>query len=116
MSDALNYTMTEHDSVKIFEVTGYLSANTCMEFVDFLKTVTDADNVIIDMKSISAVTFSGIESLVMVSQDARRKDKRVLLAALRPDIKEMFFFLSMYRFVIFVDTVEEGIVKMQYYV
>ncbi|MCL2025350.1 MAG: STAS domain-containing protein [Leptospirales bacterium] len=116
MSDTLSYTVTEYDGIKLFEVTGYLSANTGMDFADFLGTVTNTDNVIIDMKSIDVVTSSGIESLVMASQSARKKNKRVILAALRPDIKEMFFSLSMYRFVIFAETAEEGLIKMQYYV
>ena len=116
MSDTLNYTVTEHEGIKLLELVGYLSVNTNMEFADFLETITDTDNVIIDMKSVDLVTSAGVESLVMLSQNAHKKDKRIILAGVKPEIKDMFGSLSMYRFVIFADTVEEGLHKMQYYI
>ena len=115
MSDALSYTVIEYEGVKLLEVSGYLSANTDMEFASFLETVTDTDNVIIDMKSVVLATLSGIESLVILSQNARKKGKRVILACLKPEIKDIFGSLSMYPFVIFADTIEESLIKIRYY-
>jgi len=110
-----NYTVTEYEGTKLLEAAGYLAANTDMEFSDFLETVTDSDNVIIDMKSVVLVTSSGIESLVTLSQNARKKGKRVVLACLKPEIRNMFVSLSMYPFVIFADTIEEGLLKIRHY-
>ncbi|MCL1911491.1 MAG: STAS domain-containing protein [Leptospirales bacterium] len=115
MSDTLNYTVTEYEGVKLLEVVGYISANTDVEFADFLETITDTDNVIIDMKSVVLLTSAGLESLVMISQNARKKDKRVVLVCVKPEVKDMFSSLSMYRFVIFADTIEDGLMKIQYY-
>jgi len=115
MSDTFSYTVTEYEGAQLLEATGYLSANTINEFADFLEMITDTDNVIIDMKSVALLTSSGIESLVMASQNARKKGKRVVLACVKPEIKNMFASLSMFHLVIFADTSEEGLIKIQYY-
>jgi len=115
MSDTFNYTIADYEGAKLIEAAGYLSANTNIEFIDFLETVTETDNVIIDMQQVDLLTSSGVESLVMLSRNARKKGKRVILARTKPEIKNIFASLSMYNLVIFADTPEDGLVKIRYY-
>ncbi|MDR3237031.1 MAG: STAS domain-containing protein [Spirochaetia bacterium] len=115
MSDNLEYTLTELEGVKLVEASGYISVNTQMKFEDFIDKITDTDNVIIDMKSVSLLTAAGIESLVELSQNAYKKGRRVVLACIKPEVKDIAVMLSLYQFLIFAETREEALLKIRYY-
>ncbi|HQO02454.1 MAG TPA: STAS domain-containing protein [Spirochaetota bacterium] len=115
MATYLNYTIEDHEGVKVVNIGGNLSNSTYDELVRIVASLTQKSNVILNMKEVQVITTSGINALVQASMDARKKNKRVILLGVKGPFVKMIDTLDLYEFFIFVDSVEEGQMKLEYY-
>ena len=115
MATYLNYTIEDHEGVKVVNIGGNLSNSTYDELVRIVASLTQKCNVILNMKEVQVITTSGINALVQASMDARKKNKRVILLGVKGPFVKMIDTLDLYEFFIFVDSVEEGQMKIEYY-
>ncbi|HON77384.1 MAG TPA: STAS domain-containing protein [Spirochaetota bacterium] len=115
MAVYLNYSIEDHEGVKVVNIGGNLSNSTYDELVRVVSGLTQKSNVILNMKDVPVITSSGINSLVQASMDARKKNKRVILLGMKGPLIKMIDTLDLYEFFIFVDSIEEGQMKLEYY-
>lgn len=115
MEDGLFYSVEDHEGIKIVHLSGNISNTTKGDFELFIKDLTQRNNVILTMKDVHIVTTSGLNTLVDVCVDARSKNKRILLLQSNRDLIRMIEILNLYEYFIFVDSFEEGKIKLKLY-
>ncbi|MDY6968013.1 MAG: STAS domain-containing protein [Spirochaetota bacterium] len=115
MKGYLNYSIVDHEGVKVVNLSGILSHVSEKIFTDLLEDLTDKGNVILNMEDVNIVTSSGLNSLTNVCISARNKKKRIVLLRLREDIYKMIEMMDLFEYFIFVESIEEGKIKIRHY-
>ena len=111
----LNYSIVDHETVKIVNLSGHISNVTKKKFEDLLSELTQKSNVILNMEDIDIVTSTGLNSLVNVCLDARKRNKRIVLLRLRDNLFKMMEVMNICEYFIFADSIEEGHIKIRHY-
>lgn len=115
MTDELNYSIEDHDGIKIINLEGNLSISNAETFEHLVDSYVDKSNVILNMQRVNIITSSGMHSLMNVSLDARGSDHRVMIMKPGKDFLYMLELMKNYEFFIIIDSIEEGRVKAKYY-
>lgn len=115
MGSSLQYSIEEREAVRAVHMTGSLTGANRSVFEALVEDITSKGNCIVNLSSVSMVSTSGIAALGEVSLNARKKGKRVMLMGANPSMIRTIEQLDMYDDFIFVDSVEEGLLKSRYY-
>ena len=67
------------------------------------------------MEEVNILTSSGLNSLINICSDARSRNKRVVLLRLQDDIIKMMKVMDVCDHFIFVESIEEGQMKIRHY-
>jgi len=112
----IKYTIEDYDGLRILRISGGISNVTRKRLAILLDDFTQRSSVILDMSKVSMVTSSGLSTLVDACGTARSRGRRILLMNTNPDLVRMIERLDLYDHFIFVESVEEGQMKLKYYV
>jgi len=112
----LNFSVEEREGLKIINLDGNLSVANAENLERLVDVHTQKSSVILNMSEVRLVTSSGLNSLINVSIDAKTRNNRVLLMKPNSQFKKMVDILKTYEFFILVDTVEEGQMKVKFYI
>lgn len=115
MHKDLNYTITDYEGIKVVNLAGNISRLTRKEFSVLVNRLTQFYNVIINMGNIGIVTTSGMDVLIDVCVEARKRKKRVMLLGVKDDLKKMIETFDVFDYFIMVESIEEGQMKLKYY-
>jgi anti-anti-sigma factor len=115
LENKLSYSLEDRGIARVLYLTGTVSSVTREEFGRLVDALTQRFNIIINMERVSMVTSSGLGTLVDVCVNARIRGRRVLILGAKPDLVTMVEQLDMYEYFIFIDNVDEGLRKIQYY-
>jgi anti-anti-sigma factor len=116
MAHDLNYSVEDRAGVKVIHLSGNLSNVTAEEFEKLLAIHTHKSSVILNMERVELITSSGINSIVNACIEARNMENRILLLKPNKAFRNMINVLKAYDFIVIVDSIEEGLVKISYYV
>ena len=115
MGSGLEYSLEDRDAARVVHLTGSVTGVNRAAFESLIEEITMKGNCIINLSAVSMLSTSGITALGDVSLNARKKGKRVVLMGMNPAIIRTLEQLDMYDYFIFVDSVEEGLLKIRYY-
>lgn len=116
MEQRFKYTLEDYEGLRILRLSGSVSNVNRGRLAILLDDFTQRTNVILDMSKVSMVTSSGLSTLVDACGAARTRGRRILLMNTSPDLVKMIERLDLYDFFIFVESIEEGQMKLKYYV
>lgn len=116
MARDLNYSIEDQEGVKVVRLSGNISNVTINEFHALINDLTQKDNVIINISRVNIFTSSGLNALRDVSLAARTKGKRILLLGANENLIKMVEILDVYDDFIFIESIEEGLMKLRYYI
>ena len=116
MQTNINYTIEEREGVKILNMTGPLTVATETEYEALIDEITSNNNVIVNLNDVNMITSSGLRPMVNVSANARKKNKRVLLMGVSDEFLKTIDIMDIYDQLLIVDSIEEGIRKLEYYI
>lgn len=116
MQTSISYTIEEREGVKILNMHGPLSVATETEYEALIDDITSNNNVIVNMSNVNLVTSSGLRALVNASANAKKKSKRVLLMGVPDEFMKTIDIMDIYDQLLIVDSIEEGIRKLEYYI
>lgn len=111
MNSEINYTITEYDGIKIIKLIGNISNTTKVEFERIVNSISQKNDVILNMNEISIITSGGLGSLVKVSAEARKRKRRVMIMGLREGLVKMLEVMGALQHIIFIENIEEGLSK-----
>ncbi|TAL38716.1 MAG: STAS domain-containing protein [Spirochaetes bacterium] len=112
---ALNFSIEDRENVKIVHLSGPISSLTRADFEILVEDLLLKANVILNLARVNLITVSGLTSMVDVSVSARKKGKRVLVLGMKPELMKTADTLDIYDHFIFIETIEEGQLKLKYY-
>ncbi|HSV97037.1 MAG TPA: STAS domain-containing protein [Spirochaetota bacterium] len=115
MGPRLEYSIEERDAARVVHLTGSVTGTNRAAFEALIDDITTKGNCVINLSAVSMLSTSGITALGDVSLSARKKGKRVVLMGMHPSIIRTMEQLDMYDYFIFVDSVEEGLLKIRHY-
>ena len=110
----LNYTLEDRENIRIVHISGTVSSLNSRELGLLVDDIAQKSN-IIDMAKAGVVTSSGINALMEVSVSAKNRGKRVLLLNMRPELVKTIEQLDLYEYFIFIQSFEEGKMKLRFY-
>lgn len=111
----LNYTLEDRENIRIVHISGTVSSLNSRELGLLVDDIAQKSNIIIDMAKAGVVTSSGINALMEVSVSAKNRGKRVLLLNMRPELVKTIEQLDLYEYFIFIQSFEEGKMKLRFY-
>jgi anti-anti-sigma factor len=112
----LNYSIDDQEGIKIVRLSGNISNVNRHEFQALINDLSKKDNVIININKVNLFTSSGLDALRDVSLDARIGGKRVLLLGANENLIKMVEILDLYDDFIFIESIEEGLMKLRHYI
>ena len=115
MGSGLEYSIEEREATRVLHLTGSVTGANRAAFEALVEDITQKGNCIVNLSAVSMVSTSGIAALGEVSLNARKKGKRVILMGTNPSVILTIEQLDMYDYFLFVDSVEEGLLKIRYY-
>ena len=115
MADKLNYSLREFDGIKVVELQGNLTVNTNRLFESIIDKITEKESAIINMEQVRMITAAGLNTLVDVSQLARKRERRIVLLWANEELKDLSEDLSVYNLLTFAESLEEGSTKIRFY-
>ncbi|MFW5807511.1 MAG: STAS domain-containing protein [Spirochaetota bacterium] len=110
-----SYIIEDHRYFKIFKIYGNLSILKTEIFERVINNITKTTCVIVDCTDLGLMTSAGVESLVNVSLAAKRNGNRVLFYNLPQQYYRLATMMNYLDFLIIIETIEEGKVKIRYY-
>ncbi len=105
----------DHEGIKVVNLNGNISNASRDELEMVISDLIQKSNVILNMRDVQLITSSGLDSLVTLCIEARQKNKRILVMGLRDHLQKMIDVLDLYEYFIFVESIEEGQMKLRYY-
>lgn len=113
--DRLNFSIEDHESIKIVNLVGNITNISKHQFIEIINQLSQKNSVILNMKEVNLITSSGLEALVDVCMAARQKNKRVLIMGLKENLFKIIDAMDQYEFFIFIENIDEGKLKLKYY-
>lgn len=115
MAENLSYSIEEREGTKIINLSGAIHIISKNELADLVNKITQKSNVILNLREIDLLTSSGINVLVEISNEARKNARRVVVLGLKEEFIKIIDGLDLYEYFIFVDSIEEGLMKLKYF-
>ncbi len=115
INDGLKYTMEEIEGARVVHIHGSISSLTRGRLKRLVEELTIKNNVILNVSRVPSVTSSGLNVLAELSTNAKKKGKRVLIMGMKPEFIKIIEQLDLYELFIFVESVEEGQIKLKHY-
>lgn len=112
----LKYSVETHEGTRVLDLAGILCAGSVMDFERIVNKITDKENLIVNLEKVRMVTAPGLYSLIDVSMTAKEKNKRVIIMKAGEDVDFLSEILDNYSLFISVNSIEEGLLKIEYYV
>lgn len=116
MASNLNYTIEDREGARLINLNGNLSSLTRDEFTDIVNKLTVKSNVIVNLRDVDLITSSGLNALVEISTEARKYSRRVLILGMKESAVKLIDKLNLYEYFIFVESIEEGLMKLRYFI
>jgi anti-anti-sigma regulatory factor len=110
-----SYIIEDHINFKIFKVYGNLSVLKTEIFERVVNNITKMVCVIVDCTDLEVLTSAGIDSLVNISLAAKENETRVFIYNLAQKYYDLAKILNYLDYLIMIETIEEGKVKIKYY-
>ncbi|MBN2434530.1 MAG: anti-sigma factor antagonist [Spirochaetes bacterium] len=110
-----SYVVEDYEYFKLIKLSGNLSVISAEEFERAVNKITATHSVIIDCANMEILTSAGVDSFVNVSLNARDTGRRVMILHLDPDYYHLIETLNILDYLIIVETLDEGRVKIEYY-
>ncbi|MCX7678866.1 MAG: STAS domain-containing protein [Spirochaetes bacterium] len=115
MSENISYTIEEREGIKIVNLTSNVHVGTASQLSDLVNRLSQKNNVILNLREVELLTTSGLNILVTVSMEARKNGHRVVLLGIKDDMLRLIDQLDLYEYFIFVDSIEEGLMKLRFF-
>lgn len=115
MKKEFQYTMSDVEGIKVLNVLSSISSLNIKEFGNLLEDLTQKSNVIINMEKVMVITTAGLNTLVEACLNARKRGKRIVLMGVRSEFIKLIEQVEMFEYFIFVDSINEGQLKIKYY-
>lgn len=116
MSANLTYSINDRDGIKIINLNGSITVNTSRQLMDLIDTVTLKSSLVVNMDGIALITSSGLNTLVSAGEMAKERKKRLILCRPPESMHKLIDVLDFHEYFIVVNTIEEGVTKINYYV
>ncbi len=110
-----SYIIEDHTVYKVFKVYGNLSILQTEAFERVVNNISRQVCVIVDFTDIGIMTSAGIDSLVNISLSAKKHGTRILIYNLPQEYYDLATDLNYLDYLIIIETIEEGKVKIRYY-
>ncbi len=111
----LNYSIEEREGVKVVNLNGNVSALNRDELGDVVNRLAAKSNVIVNLRGVELITSAGMQAFVELSTEARKNSRRVIVMGMPEGVVNLIDRLDLYEHFIFVDSVEEGLMKLRYF-
>ncbi|MGQ9842878.1 MAG: STAS domain-containing protein [Spirochaetota bacterium] len=115
MAAEINYSIEEREGTKIVNLAGVLCSATEREFISLIESLVATNNVIINVSGVSMVTSSGIKALSDLAHLARQRKRRIMILGVSENLQNLVNATESYDLIL-INSVEEGIRKLEYYV
>ncbi len=115
MAEHLSYSIEERENTKIINLSGSIHIVSKDELAELVNKITQKSNCILNLREIDMLTSSGINVLVELSNEARKNGRRVVILGLKEEFVKIIDGLDLYEFFIFVDSIEEGLMKLRFF-
>ena len=115
MAGLLNFAIEDREGVKILNLSGNISSTNRNEFITAVNGMSAKNNVILGLRDAEIVTSSGLNALVEVSAEARKNSRRVLIMGAKENLIKLIDRLDLYEQFIFVESIEQGLMKLRYF-
>lgn len=116
MTKEHEYTIEEHDGTRVIHLTGSVSKVTRKRITTLILKVIAQNSVIVNMTDVTLVTASGLEALIDVSSEARKKNRRVVFLGANENLRQLIEIFDVYEYFILVNSIAEGQMKIKFYV
>lgn len=110
-----SYLIEDYEFFKLLKLNGNLTVVSSEIFERVISNLTHDTNIVLDMSEIKILTSAGINSLVNVSLFAKKNGKRVMILNFSKENYELAMTLNFLDYLIIIETLEEGKVKIKYY-
>ncbi|HDP80357.1 MAG TPA: STAS domain-containing protein [Spirochaetes bacterium] len=115
INEGLKYNLEEIEGSKVLHIHGSISSLTRPQLERVVEEITQKSNIILNLSRVPSVTSSGLNVLADLGSSAKKKGKRVLIMGMKPEFIKIIEQMDMYELFIFVETVEEGLLKIRHY-
>ncbi len=115
MVENLSYSIEDREGTKIINLRGGIHILSREDLAALVNKVSQKNNVILNLREVELLTSSGINILVEISNEARKNAKRVVILGLKEEFIKIIDGLDLYEYFIFVDSVEEGLMKLKFF-
>ncbi|MDA3901235.1 MAG: STAS domain-containing protein [Spirochaetes bacterium] len=110
-----SYIVEDYEYFKLVNLSGNLSVITAEEFERAVDAITRTDSVIVDCANLDLFTSAGVDSFINVSLNAKDNGHRVMFLQLSQEYYHLIKTLNILDYLIVIETLDEGRVKIQYY-
>jgi len=112
----LNYSIKDFEGTKVLEISGNLTSSSVDMFYDIVVRLTEKESIMINIENVGLISLAGLNTLVDVSQMAKRKGKRIILLWPGDELKKLAETMEVYYSLIFAESLEEGKTKISFFV
>lgn len=110
------YTIEDHEGIKVVNLNGSISKVTRKDISSLILKLVSQNSVIVNMTDVTLVTASGLEALIDVSSEARKKNKRVVFLGANKNLRHLIEVFDVYEHFILVNSIAEGQMKIKFYI
>ncbi len=115
MAENLSYSIEEREGAKIINLRGGIHILSKEDLAELVNKTSQKSNVILNLREVELLTSSGINTLVEISNEARKNSRRVVILGLKEEFIKIIDGLDLYEYFIFVDSIEEGLMKLKFF-
>lgn len=115
MAENLSYSIEEREGTKILNLRGGIHILSKEDLAELVNKISQKNNVILNLREVELLTSSGINTLVELSNEARKNARRVVILGLKEEFIKIIDGLDLYEYFIFVDSIEEGLMKLKFF-
>ncbi len=115
MAENLSYSIEEREGTKILNLRGGIHILSKEDLAELVNKTSQKNNVILNLREVELLTSSGINTLVELSNEARKNARRVVILGLKEEFIKIIDGLDLYEYFIFVDSIEEGLMKLKFF-
>lgn len=114
MASEINYSVADYDGLKVIKLAGNIANSSKDEFENLVDRLSQKYDIILNFKEVNVITSGGLNSLIKVTKNARSRKKRVMLMGLREGLMKMMEVMEAYKYLTFVNSIEEGQARIKY--
>lgn len=114
MKNDISYSIVDHEGIKVIRIAGSISNSTKKEFEDLIERLSKNSDLILNMQELSIITSAGLNSLISIFVNARKRKRKIMLMGLRDGLRKMIEVMEASQHFIFIDSIEEGQFRIHY--